>query len=158
MIHHRKDDKTNALILTDKATNIKAVMRIIFELDKGGLRDKIEIIPLYYTSATLIENLFNTKLLAKPQQPGVGAGATPTPDQVSYFPKNTKIIGLPRNNTLVIMGTSYSIDLVRDFIIKYICWSWSDHNSYSKRCTWSLVQWRRMQFPTFLFNTKCGRC
>jgi len=115
----RSDVKTNAIILSDKATNIKAAMRIIFELDKGGLRDSIEVIPLYYTSATLVETLFTKDLFAQ-KPPTPGAGAQPQPEQISYFPKNTKIIGLPRNNTLVIMGTPYAIDLVKDFIIKYI--------------------------------------
>jgi general secretion pathway protein D len=116
------DAKTNALILTDQATNIKAAMRIILELDKGGMRDSIEIIPLYYTSSDLVERLFNENLLASKQQPGAGAGTNggSQPEQPSYFPKNTKIIGLPRNNTLVIMGTPFAIDLVKDFIIKYI--------------------------------------
>ncbi|MGE0206742.1 MAG: secretin N-terminal domain-containing protein [Candidatus Babeliales bacterium] len=111
------DKKTNALILTDKATNIKSVMKIVLELDKGGPKDSIEVIPLYYTSADDIQKLFD-QLLAPRQQPV--PGAPPVQEQASYFPKNTRIIALPRNNNLVIMGTPYTIDLVRDFIIKYI--------------------------------------
>lgn len=113
----RSDAKINAILLTDKSVNIKAAMKIVLELDKGGMRDSIEVLPLYYTSAETLDTLFNKQLLApKPQQPG----ATPAPEQVSYFPKNTKVIGLDRTNSLVIMGTRYGIDLVKDFIIKYI--------------------------------------
>jgi general secretion pathway protein D len=111
------ENKTNALIITDKSINIKDVMKIIVELDKGGIRDSIEVLPLYYTSAQIIDDLFNKQLLAPKQQPQNGA---PAPEQVSYFPKNTKILGLERKNALIIMGTPYAIDLVKDFIIKYI--------------------------------------
>jgi general secretion pathway protein D len=112
----RSDGKTNSIILTDKACNIKSVMKIIQELDKGGMRDSIEVLPLYYISASMLDDLFNQKLLAlKPSTPGAA-----TPEQIGYFPKNTKVIGLARTNSLVIMGTPYAIDLVKDFVIKYL--------------------------------------
>lgn len=110
------DSKTNALILTDKSINIKNVMKIIQELDQSGMRDSIEILPLYYTSAQVIDDLFNKQLLAAdPNNPSGTASGGP-----SFFPKNTKIIGLERTNALVIMGTPNGIDAVKDFIIKYI--------------------------------------
>jgi general secretion pathway protein D len=113
----KSDAKINAILLTDKAANIKSAMKIILELDKGGMRDSIEVLPLYYTSAAIVDKLLNQQLLAsKPTQPGAAAA----PERVSYFPKNTKVIGLDRTNSLVIMGSRYGIDLVKDFIIKYI--------------------------------------
>lgn len=112
----KMDPKTNALILTDKSINIKNVMKIIQELDQSGIRDSIEILPLYYTSAQVLDDLFNKQLLA-PDQSIVTGNVSGNP---SYFPKNTKIIGLERTNSLVIMGTPSGIDAVKDFIIKYI--------------------------------------
>jgi len=107
------DEKSNSLIITGKSTNIKAAMRIINELDEDGLRDAIEVIKLHYTSAQLIDDLFN-KQLFKVTPPGRPEAHTP------YFPKNTKVIQMPRTNSVVIMGTEKSIDLVRDFIVKYL--------------------------------------
>lgn len=105
------DEKSNALIITDKSNNIQSAMKIIIELDEGGLRDAAEVLPIYYTSASLIEDLFK-KLI--PQKGEVDTSTMP------YFPKNTKILALERTNSLVIMGTTRSINIVKEFIVKYI--------------------------------------
>ena len=102
------DEKTNSLILTDKAINIVNLLKIIREMDQGGIRDQIEVLPLYYTSVKLIEDLFQKLLDPKYLTDS------------SYFPKNTKILGLERTNSLVIMGTERAIDAIKDFIIKYL--------------------------------------
>jgi general secretion pathway protein D len=116
----RFDPKTNAIILTDKAILIRNVMKIINELDQSGVRDAIEVMPLYYTSAQVVDDLFNKQLM-QTGQPGMnGAGAGQPLPQASYFPRNTKIMALERTNSLVIMGTQHAIELVKDFIIKYI--------------------------------------
>ncbi|MEX0940325.1 MAG: secretin N-terminal domain-containing protein [Candidatus Babeliales bacterium] len=114
----RADIKTNSIILTDKANNIKGVMKIINELDKGGMKDSIQVLPLYYVSAQVIDDLFNKQMLAPKQQPTAGAPAVS--DQASYFPKNTRVLGIEHTNSLVIMGSPYAIDAVKDFIFKYI--------------------------------------
>ena len=113
----KRDEKTNALIITDKSDNIRAAMIIIKELDLEGMPDAIEVIPLYYTEAAFVEDLFKNKLLL----------ATPSPiptretlKQVSYFPPNTKVLALGRTNAIVIMGSLKAIRVVKDFIEKYI--------------------------------------
>jgi general secretion pathway protein D len=111
------DMKTNSILLTDKSVNIRGVMKIIQELDEGGLRDTIEVLPLYYVSASTIDDLFNKQLFAQQQQQNGGAAPLP---QASYFPRNTKVLALERTNSLVIMGTPGAISQVKDFIIKYI--------------------------------------
>lgn len=114
------DSETNALILTDKANNIKAAMKIILELDQGGTRDAVEVLPLYYTSAQLVQELFN-QLRPEGQQQTTPFGPPPPPQkQANYFPKNTKVIALDRLNSIVVMGTTQAIHLVKDFIFKYI--------------------------------------
>ncbi len=110
------DIKTNAIILTDKSVNIKSVMKIIHELDQGGIRDSIEVLPLYYASAQVIDDLFNKQLLTPNQAVLAGQGSS----SPLFFPKNTKILALDRTNSLVIMGTPHGIDTVKDFIVKYI--------------------------------------
>jgi len=113
----KRDDKTNAIIITDRADNIRAAMIIIKELDLEGIPDAIEVIPLYYTEAAFVEDLFKNKLfVATPS-------ATPTREttkQISYFPPNTKVLALGRTNAMVIMGSTKAIRTVKDFIIKYI--------------------------------------
>ncbi|MGE0009651.1 MAG: secretin N-terminal domain-containing protein [Candidatus Babeliales bacterium] len=110
--------QTNAIVITDRAANIKNAMTIIAELDEGGLRDAIEVIPLYYTSAALVDDLFNKQLFL--DQSKKGASSKPEEKQIPYFPQNTKVAKLERSNSIVIMGTTRSIDIVKDFIVKYI--------------------------------------
>lgn len=113
----KRDEKTNALIITDKSDNIRSAMTIIKELDLEGIPDAIEVVPLYYTEAAFVEDLFKNKLLLATPSP------TPTREtikQVSYFPPNTKVLALGRTNAIVIMGSAKSIRTVKDFIIKYI--------------------------------------
>ncbi len=132
------DDKANALILTDKANNIQSAMKIIIELDQGGLRDAVEVIPVYYTSASLIENLFK-KLL--PQQK---TGDKKKIISAHYFPKNTKVLALDRTNSLVIMGTTRSINIVKEFIVKYI-----DHPLESGRSVLHIYDLQYLSAETF---------
>jgi general secretion pathway protein D len=114
------DEKTNALIITDKANVIRAAMTIIRQLDLEGIPDDIQVIPLYYVQATFIENLFKQLFTTAPQvatAPGSREGAGKTS---SYFPPNTKVLALNRTNAIVIMGTTRAIRIVKEFIIKYI--------------------------------------
>lgn len=111
-------EQTNAIVITDRATNVKGAMTIIAELDEGGLRDAIEVIPLYYASAAHVDDLFNKQLFLDQQKKG--AATKPDEKSVPFFPQNTKVAKLERSNSIVIMGTTRSIDIVKDFIVKYI--------------------------------------
>jgi general secretion pathway protein D len=118
------DEKTNALIIVDRANSIKAAMTIIKELDLEGIPDAIEVMPLYYTEAGFVQDLFMGQqgLLALPadQQPAAAARRGPQTQQSSYFPPNTKILALARTNSIVIMGSAKAIHIIHDFIVKYI--------------------------------------
>lgn len=109
------DEKTNGIIITDKATYIQSAMQLIKELDLGGLRDAIEVVPLYYTSANFIATIIKELL---PQAPT--GGTNEKANQTPYFPKNTRVAALDRNNAIVIMGSPHGIDVTKDFIVKYL--------------------------------------
>lgn len=109
------DEKANGIIITDKANYIQSAMQLIKELDLGGLRDAIEVVPLYYTSANFIVSIIKELL---PQAPA-GTPEKPT-TQTPYFPKNTRVAALDRSNAVVIMGSTHGIDVTKDFIIKYL--------------------------------------
>ena len=114
----KTDKSTNALIISDRADIIKAAMSIVNELDKGGVRDAIEVLPLYYTGADFVADLFNnqqTGLLQK--KTGDTKSAT---QMASMFPKSSKVLAIKRTNSLVIMGTVDALNTIREFIIKYI--------------------------------------
>lgn len=115
----KADPKTNSVIITDKANNIRAAMTIIRQLDLEGIPDAIEIITLNYVPASFVEDLFRKLLATAPQAP-VGPARETTQKSTTYFPANTKVLALNRTNTIVIMGTVRSIRTVKEFIIKDI--------------------------------------
>jgi general secretion pathway protein D len=110
----KTDSKTNSVLITDRSSYIKSVMKILIELDQGGVRDAVEVMPMIYTNATTIAGVFTTLL-----QTSASTNAQEPPKN-SYFPPNTRIVSLERSNSLVIMGTTKAIDLMKDFIVKYL--------------------------------------
>jgi general secretion pathway protein D len=116
----KTDAKTNALIIIDKSNVIRAAMTIVRQLDLEGIPDDIHVIPLYFVQASFVEELFK-KLLATAQVPVTPGVAREAPiKSSSYFPPNTKVLALDRTNNIVIMGTTRSIHIVKEFIVKYI--------------------------------------
>jgi len=122
---------TNGIIFTDYARTIKSVMEIIKEIDSHGFTDAIEILPLKYTDATTITNLFMTQLIASAGQGSGSSGGggfgqqqpvapQSAPSTASYFAPTTKIVPEPRSNSLIIMGKSDAIKRVKEFTLKYI--------------------------------------
>ena len=110
------EEQSNAVLIIDRANNIKALLKIIDELDKGGIRDAAEVLELHYTSAKLVDDLFNNKIFPQKKGPGV----TQPQEYVPYFPKNAKVVDLGTRNAVVIMGSERDIAVIKDFIIKYI--------------------------------------
>lgn len=116
----KTDQKTNALIITDKANVIRAAMTIIRQLDLEGIPDDIQVIPLYYVKAGFVEDLFNKLLATAPQVPTTPGSRETAGKTSTYFPANTKVLALYRTNNIVIMGTTRAIRVVKEYIVKYI--------------------------------------
>lgn len=112
---------SNGVLLVEKANNIKAVMKIILELDKVGFREHIDIIKLQHASADIVEELFTKNILAV-ARPVAGPRRIGWHGQskADYFSSNIKIIKELRTNSLLLLGTEQAVDRVREFILKYI--------------------------------------
>jgi len=114
------DANANALILVGKADTIKGAMAIIRQLDKGGFHEKMEIVKLKHTTASVVKNLFTEGLL-KTNPPTAQHIRTDTRKQgETYFAPNTRIIDEPRTNSLIVVGRSQAVDRIKDFIETYI--------------------------------------
>src|SRR5437868_7223301 len=59
----KADSTTNGLLLVAKANDIHAVMKIITELDTVGFQEKVDILPLTYTTAGVVAQLLNDQIL-----------------------------------------------------------------------------------------------
>lgn len=112
-----------ACIITDKSHTIKSGMKIVTELDQGGLRESIKIIKLKHTNAESIAKLFNEQIIGKAKEDNKQRVRFTNPQEQqasTYFSDETKIIPEPIQNTLILMGSESNINRIIDFVSKYI--------------------------------------
>ena len=119
------DPKTNNIVFTDRASNIKSAMKIIYELDNTGFREAIEIIPLYYVQASMITNAQKNGILdqligGNKNQVGARSVLASKKPSSLYFSSATKVVPDERTNSLIIMGKQDDVKRVKNFILKYI--------------------------------------
>lgn len=109
----------NLLIVTDTGTNIQRMLRILEDVDVGGVGDQIWIEPIHYGIAGDIGNrlteVFDLKgggaAPSKPGEKGGGGPGTGTGDL-----HITKILADDRSNSLVIIATERAYLRILEFI------------------------------------------
>lgn len=107
-------EPTNTLILTDTASNIERLLRIISKLDTDVYSERIEVIPLENASAktmaSIISNLYSSSGSRTARKKGrkVKEG-TPTVE---------KVLSDDRTNSLIVVGNQADIDEIKDLIAK----------------------------------------
>jgi general secretion pathway protein D len=103
----------NLLIITDTGTNIDRMMRILEDVDVGGVGDQIWLEPVHYGMASEIqarlEEVFDLKAQAAANKPGSALSA-------SSDLHIAKILSDDRSNTLVIISTERAYLRVLEFI------------------------------------------
>lgn len=113
----------NAIIFTDIASNIKAIMEIVAELDAVTMPEALSVLKLKHANAAEVVRLYN-ELVAAEVKDKQGAARffmqqRRGPSAV-YFPENTRLIAEPRTNALIILGNREGIEKVENFIINYV--------------------------------------
>lgn len=111
------DNKTNSIIVAEKANAVKAAMKIIDYLDKIQLQEKMEIVPLRFLSADTAAKLFAN--IQEPLDKNRYRLEARAPES-SYFSPNTKVMAYGRTNSLIILGKSQDIERIKAFIYKYL--------------------------------------
>jgi general secretion pathway protein D len=109
----------NAIAITDKAVNIRSLMKIVHELDKE-MPEAMSILRLKKADATDVYNLYTD--LTKTESPQGMArffGQRAQPDSL-YFPANARLIVEPRTNSLILLGPAKSLAKIEEFVTKYI--------------------------------------
>ena len=110
---------SNGVMIIDRASNIRAVMKILKELDKIGVKEEVEMFPLQHTSASVVADLFNKQILEKQQQRRYRLGMK-RKSEVRYFEKGTKVVAEPRTNSLILLGNAEAIERIKDFLYRYL--------------------------------------
>lgn len=115
------DENYNSLVITNKSNAIKSVVNIIRELDQGGFREAIEVVPIIHTSIDEITKTIG-KLISKREEtefryPSIIAEPK---GNKTYFSSSTRIVPLEQTHSVAIFGLYESVQRVKDFIQKYL--------------------------------------
>jgi len=110
-----------AIILTDKSYNIKALMKIVSELDQVTHPQAMSVLKLKQADAVEVKKLYDelTQQGEEERSPFRPFGARKQPTAI-YFPENARIIAEPRTNSLVLLGSKDAINKIEEFIIKHV--------------------------------------
>lgn len=106
-----------AFVLTDKAYNIKTLMKIVNELDKISIPESMSVLKLRNADAKQVAELYQSLLPKEETAPRFFSKKQPTS---LYFPENTRIIAEPRTNALILLGPKDAIKKIEEFIVKNI--------------------------------------
>lgn len=115
----RGDSVTNGLLIVAKASDIRAAMNIILDLDHINFQEKVDILPLNHTSAAIVARLINDDLI-KSENTNPYRLDTKKAKEVPYFSGFTKVIAEPRLNKLILLGRPQAVERLKDFIKQYI--------------------------------------
>lgn len=107
----------NACLITEKSINIKTVMKIVQELDSGGLRESIKIIHLKEANAETLADFINKNLVGA-QQDQLRLIQPLGKQETGYFSKNIKAIPDAYNNSLILLGTESGLQRIMNFVTK----------------------------------------
>lgn len=110
----------NAIIITDKAANIKSMLAIINELDKANMPESLAVIKLKRMDATKAAQLYDA--LTKKEAPSLAARLLNARKQATteYFAEGARVIPEPRTNSLIVLGSRDSIKKIAHFITTII--------------------------------------
>ncbi len=111
--------ESRAILLVDKAYNIKNLMKIITELDKVTMPQAMSVIKLYNADADEVKELYDSLINGKTT--GLPVRRFPRKQPTStYFPEGIKVIAETRTNSLILLGPQEAIKNIEEFIRQYV--------------------------------------
>jgi general secretion pathway protein D len=102
---------TNHLIITDRASNIYRLLKIIEQIDVRIVEEKITVFPLEYASAKSLADKMNQLMAVEARKPAPGRPPAPVAEQ-----RVVKIIPEERTNSLIVLANEQETQEVRKLI------------------------------------------
>lgn len=109
-----------AFIFTDRASSIKALVKIVSELDRAVLPEVLSVVKLKRANAKDVIDLYNSLKPASAGQPQKAWAPNKKDNTLDYFPSDVIMVSDPRTNTLILLGTTKEIARVEEFITKHV--------------------------------------
>lgn len=105
-----------AFVLTDKAYNVKMLLKIIEDLDSDLVPEMLSVIKLRHADARQVYELYQS-LMSKDDAVRMTARQQPT---TLYFPENVRMFPYPYANYIILTGPRDSIEKIETFITTHI--------------------------------------
>ena len=105
------DQKSNGIIMTDKASHIHAIAKLLHEFDSRGIKEEVAYLRLQNLPAQEVVKVFEQLKLASGLDGNKFTKSTDT-----FFTQDTTIVADPVRNGLIIMGRKNHVERVSDFI------------------------------------------
>lgn len=110
-----------AVIVTDKAANIKSIMTILKEIDQTTQPEELAIIRLKHADAREVRELYHQLIGKDPKSPRFSPHSRQRkPSTTQYFSEATRVFEEPFTNSLIVLGTRENIKRFENFIIKNV--------------------------------------
>lgn len=109
-----------ALIFTDKAYNIKSLMKIVAELDRVTMPQVMSVIKLNRTNVSDVIKLYNSLRPSNASQPQRAWAPTHKISSLEYFPQDVVLAGDERTNTLIVLGSKDAVSRIEEFVTKHV--------------------------------------
>ncbi len=108
----------NGLLITDRSMSIKYAMRIINELDDGGIQEVVSLIKLKNIQASEAKEFLDKFLSGgkNDSNPLARILAGGNDNNLEFFPSGLKVIIEERTNTLILTGALVAIERVEKFV------------------------------------------
>jgi general secretion pathway protein D len=108
----------NTLIISDSASNIRRLLKIIAELDNRNPLDRLEIIPLQYANADEIAEICGDVISRSGGGSGGGSKGTRTARAGTGSRETSRILPYSRTNSLVVIATEEDLQMLRPLIAR----------------------------------------
>ncbi|MBW1713239.1 MAG: type II secretion system secretin GspD [Deltaproteobacteria bacterium] len=95
--------ESNTLVITDVASNVRRLVKILETLDRPGAQSQVRVVPLQYASAKDMAQALS-QLFARPSTP-----KRKLPVQLQGRPQ-LKVLADERTNSLILLGASFDIE------------------------------------------------
>lgn len=109
----------NAIIITDKGSNIVSLMQVIQEFDKT-IPEAMSVLKLKRTDASKVATLYGSLTQAQTPQGSARFAQQKNQPGSLYFPVDARIIPEVRTNSLIILGPKQAVEKIEHFIIKHV--------------------------------------
>lgn len=108
--------EVNALIITDRAINIKTMLKVIQELDQVDGHEGLAVIRLNRADAVQAAQLYADFSRQDSQQTMARLLGARKSSTTEYFERGARVIPEPRTNSLIVLGSRTAIEVITQFV------------------------------------------